>query len=64
MKELAKQLAANHGFVNGCWRTTYRFIKGLKLLASDTNGTSGIGVYQGRKLYWDKQGDVFVVEAY
>jgi uncharacterized protein YjaZ len=37
---------------NGCWVTDYHKIAGLNLLASTTNGTSGIGKWQGRRVHW------------
>lgn len=53
MHKLAEQLKTQHyKNVNGCWVTDYHNIPGLKVLASSTNGTSGIGRYQGSKLYW------------
>lgn len=53
MNRLADALLANHGLnVNGVWWTEYRNIPGLTVLASTTNGTSGIGRWHGRKVYW------------
>lgn len=60
---LADLLKRNHGKVNGCWRTNYAAITGLRLLASTTNGTSGLAMWNGRKVYFyqNTNGD-FVVE--
>jgi hypothetical protein len=49
---LAGLLLANHGKVNDCLQTNYKAISGLKLQASTTNGTSGIGRYRGMRVYW------------
>lgn len=50
---LAKELEANHyKNENGCLLTDYSKIRGLRLFASTTNGTSGMGKYHGRKVYW------------
>jgi len=50
---LANALKENHYLNgNGCLVTDYHKIKGLKVLASTTNGTSGIGMYRKEKLYW------------
>lgn len=50
---LAKLLLANHGKNgNGCLITEYSRIPGLRVKASDTNGTSGIGVWDGVRVYW------------
>ena len=52
-ERLAELLRLNHGKnANGCLCTNYANIPGLKLLASTTNGTSGLGRYRGRKVYW------------
>ena len=37
---------------NGCLVTDYKNIRWLKLLASSTNGTSGIAVYMNRKVFF------------
>lgn len=57
MKTLFSGLAAllrdNHYLhKNGSWVTDYHKIRGLKVLASTTNGTSGIGRYGGVRVYW------------
>jgi hypothetical protein len=50
---LAQHLKQNHyQNANGVWLTDYSKIKGLRVSASTTNGTSGIGTYRGRKCYW------------
>ena len=66
METLAKLLKANHRFLNGCWDTLYANIRGFKILASTTNGTSGIGKWQGREIYFylDHKIDKFVVEQH
>ena len=60
---LANLLKQNYGKVNGCLHTNYAAIKGLELLASTTNGTSGLAMWRGRKVYFyqNANGD-FVVE--
>ena len=52
LEELARLLAAAHGPVRGIWRTDYASIRGLRLRATTTNGTSGLGVYRGRSVHW------------
>jgi hypothetical protein len=52
LKQLANELMANHAKENGCLVTHYGRISGLKVLASTTNGTSGLGVYRGSRVYW------------
>lgn len=56
--ELEKALFEQHCYMNGCWQTNYANIPNLNLLASATNGTSGIGIYKGQRVYWtgDKHG--------
>jgi hypothetical protein len=50
---LAKLLLAQHGMnENGCILTRYENIPNLTLLASSTNGTSGIGKWGKIKVYW------------
>jgi hypothetical protein len=49
---LAQRLLAEHRNVNGCWFTNYARIEGLKVKASDTNGTSGLGTFRGVPVYW------------
>lgn len=53
--ELALRLAAEHQKANGCWYTRYDRIVGLEVLASDTNGTSGIGRVRGiGEVFWSR----------
>ncbi len=47
---------------SGCLYTDYARIPNFKILASTTNGTSGIGKWHGRKVYFYKNGFEFVVE--
>jgi hypothetical protein len=42
---------------NGCWLTDYMMIPSLVVHASTTNGTSGLGVYKGNKVYWSMNPD-------
>lgn len=49
---LAELLRINHRFNGSVWLTEYSNIKGLKLLASTTNGTSGLGIWNRRRVYW------------
>lgn len=51
-KLAADLLAAHSKNANGCLWTDYSSIRGLKVQASTTNGTSGIGVYRGHRVYW------------
>jgi hypothetical protein len=60
--ELEKALSEQHCFVNGCWHTKYANIPNLNVLASSTNGTSGIGLYKGQKVYWTGSKQSFKVE--
>lgn len=62
MKSLADYLRENHVFVNGCWHTQYGKIPGFKLLASTTNGTSGLAMFRGRKVYFYGDENGFTVE--
>ena len=51
---LATDLLANHYTNdNGCLLTEYDKVAGLKVKASSTNGTSGIGTYRGARVYWN-----------
>ena len=61
---LARLLKKYHVKINHCWQTTYTKIVGLEVLASTTNGTSGIGVWDNRKVYWyyDYKIQTFYVE--
>lgn len=54
-QELAEQLEQNYG-VNGhgCLRTNYSQIPSLKVRATTTSGTSGIGIYKGRRVHWHR----------
>jgi hypothetical protein len=50
---LARRLLSEYGKnENGCIRTDYAKIAGLRVKASSTNGTSGLGVYRGTAVYW------------
>lgn len=54
--KLASELAKNRVISpDGCMDTVYENIRGLNLLASSTNGTSGIGIYQKRRVYWTQR---------
>lgn len=56
--ELATLLQQHHyKNHNGCWLTDYMKIPSLVVHASDTNGTSGIGLYKGSKVYWTMNSD-------
>lgn len=57
MRELARQLEANHVRNTGCLHTRYERISGLRVKASTTNGTSGIGVWRGSRVYWCREND-------
>ena len=59
--ELARKLQENHCFKNGCWQTNYDAIKGLRVTATTTSGTGGIGFYYGSSVYWGCIGDRFEV---
>jgi hypothetical protein len=60
---LAKLLKENHYFnKHGVWLTDYSKIRGFKILASTTNGTSGTGMWRGHKVYFHQKGNNFVVE--
>ena len=51
--QLSELLMANHGKnANGCLGTNYENIPGLVVKASSTNGTSGLGIYYGKPVYW------------
>jgi hypothetical protein len=53
LETLARLLKQHHGLnENGCWLTDYAKIPKLRILASTTNGTSGTGLYHGRRVYW------------
>ena len=53
LAQLSTLLRQNHyRNANGCLVTDYHKIPGLKVLASTTNGTSGIGRYNGVRVYW------------
>ena len=64
---LEEQLLANHyKNENGCWLTNFAKIKGLKMLASTTNGDAGLAKWCGRKIYFylnDRLGRFFVEPA-
>lgn len=49
---LAACLKEHHKFVNGCWFTEYKKINQLIVHASTTNGTTGLGTYKGKPVYW------------
>jgi len=50
---LASMLITRHERnVNGCLITDYASIPHLQIKASDTNGTSGIGIWYGKRVYW------------
>lgn len=50
---LAASLLKAHGMnEHGCLLTDYASIQGLIVQASTTNGTSGLGRYRGRSVYW------------
>lgn len=55
---LSTLLEANHEKnKHGCLVTHYSRIPALCLLASTTNGTSGIGRFRGKKVHWWRNAD-------
>lgn len=60
--ELEKSLTEQHCFINGCWQTKYANILNLNVLATSTNGTSGIGLYKGQRVHWTGNTQGFKVE--
>jgi len=64
-EQLAKLLKQHHyKNGNGCWLTDYAKIGGLRILASDTNGTSGLAMWRRCKVYFyfDHPTQLFKVE--
>ena len=64
---LSDELKKNHyKNANGCLVTEYSKIDGLEMLATDTNGTSGVCKWRGEKMYfwYSYPQDRFVVEVY
>ena len=66
LSNLSKLLQHHHYLhPNGYWVTDYHLIPHLRVLATTTNGTSGIGRYRGTKVYWslNHRTSVFEVET-
>ena len=65
--QLIEQLNEAHGKnANGVLRTDWSRIRDLELESCTTNGTSGIGMWHGFKVYFylDSRAGSFVVEHY
>ena len=62
--KLATSLKAAHKFENGCWFTDYTSIFNLRVFASSTSGTSGLGQIGSKKVYWyyEHKSEKFIIE--